>query len=114
MIETHFTLAEFACPCCGDCKIYKELVVKLELLRAELGGRPVHINSGWRCPEHNARVGGVSNSQHLLGKAADIVVPGVSPEKVAEGAEKVGFNGIGIYKNFTHVDIRERPARWRG
>ena len=39
-------------------------------------GVPIHIDSGYRCPELNAAVGGASNSQHLEGKAADMIVPG--------------------------------------
>jgi len=48
----------------------------LEPLRAHYG--PVFINSGYRCPDLNKAVGGASTSQHCLGQAADIEVPGVA------------------------------------
>lgn len=48
----------------------------LEPVRAHYG--PVHINSGFRCPDLNKAVGGASTSQHCLGQAADIEVAGVA------------------------------------
>ena len=45
-------------------------------------GAPVHINSGYRCPELNMAVGGVKNSQHLRGEAADIRI--ASPKQGRE------------------------------
>lgn len=75
---------------------------------------PVTINSGYRSLAHNAAVGGVPGSQHTLGTAADIVVRGVSPLEVAQYAEHLMPNrgGIGVYKDFTHVDVRAVRARW--
>ena len=64
----------------------------------------------------NAAVGGAKYSQHLYGTAADIVVSGVAPKQVAEYAEKLMPNtgGIGIYSNFTHIDVRKTKSRWNG
>ncbi len=95
----------------------KELAINLQVLRDELD-RPIHIMSGYRTPEYNKRVGGAKKSQHVLAKAADIQVNGVSPIKVrallmqliADGHIKKG--GIGIYKTFVHYDTRGRNARW--
>lgn len=94
-----------------------ELAKNLQVLRDELG-KPVRINSAYRTPKHNKKVGGASKSQHLLCKAADIVVAGVTPTEVAETIErlvkekKMIQGGIGIYNNFTHYDIRGVKARW--
>jgi len=113
--ESHFKTAEFACKCgCGYCAVSPRLIELLERLRALLGGHPVIITSGCRCPAHNTRVKGAANSQHLYGNAADIKVAGVPPDNVAQAAEQAGFNGIGRYKTFTHVDIRKAKARWKG
>ncbi|HET8839129.1 MAG TPA: D-Ala-D-Ala carboxypeptidase family metallohydrolase [Flavobacteriaceae bacterium] len=95
----------------------KVLAMNLQHLR-DLIGKPIHINSGYRSPEHNREVGGVSNSQHLYGKAADITVKGMDPKTVREnilelirrGEMKNG--GIGIYDSFVHYDIRDGAARW--
>ena len=94
-----------------------ELAKNLQVLRDELG-KPVRINSAYRTPKYNKKVGGASKSQHLLCKAADIVVAGVTPTEVAETIErlvkekKMIQGGIGIYNNFTHYDIRGVKARW--
>ena len=111
----NFSLAEFACKHCGAVKIDPVLVEKLQQLR-EKTGRAIAITSGYRCPEHNYAVGGVANSEHVKGKAADIVVPGLTPTQVGAIAEHVGFGGIGIYEGqgFVHVDTRANRARWSG
>ena len=72
-----FNFSEFACRCCG--RIPPGVRGNIEALvdnvldpaRRVFGG-PVSVNSGYRCPKHNAEVGGVSGSQHLKGEAADI------------------------------------------
>lgn len=89
----------------------KNLLLKLEQLRYNLGGKAIIINSGYRSPAHNKRVGGATNSQHLYGRAADIVVRGVSPSRVYAEADKL-FNGVGRYNTFTHVDTRAGRARF--
>ena len=94
-----------------------ELAKNLQVLRDELG-KAVRINSAYRTPKYNKKVGGASKSQHLLCKAADIVVAGVTPLEVAETIErlikekKMMQGGIGIYNTFTHYDIRGVKARW--
>ena len=112
-LAPNFRLAEFECRHCGAVKIDPELIRRLQAMRDEIG-KPLIINSGYRCPEHNRAVGGAANSQHLLGKAADMWVEGMSPDTLATHAEAVGFGGIGIYDTFVHVDTRSGRARWRG
>ena len=59
-LNEHFTVDEFACHHCGQCiTISPRLLELLEKLRRNIGGFPLHINSGYRCPVHNANVGGV-------------------------------------------------------
>lgn len=87
------------------------LLTKLEQLRHKLGDKAIVINSGYRTASHNKAVGGASQSQHLYGKAADIVVRGVLPSKVYTTADKM-FNGVGKYNTFTHVDTRSWHARF--
>lgn len=70
------------------------------------------INSAYRTPTHNKRVGGASNSQHVKGTAADIRVQGVPPFAVAAWMEQhiksVGKHACGYYpiSLFCHVDVR--------
>ena len=108
----HFERVEFACKCgCGFDTADFELVRALDYLRNHFDAR-VTITSGCRCEKHNRAVGGSRNSQHLAGRAADIVVDGIPPELVAELAEQIEFGGIGRYEKFTHVDTRTGRARW--
>lgn len=73
----HFRPEEFRCRCCGGLppavrENIETLVTEvLDPARQRYGG-PVLVNSGYRCPKHNAEVGGVPNSQHMRGEAADI------------------------------------------
>ncbi len=112
-LSENFNLREFECHCCGMVKVEPLLVERLQKLRDAIG-RPLHITSGFRCPAHNDAVGGASLSQHLYGKAADISISNLplTPVQLAQIAEAVGFDGIGIYPNFVHIDIRGRKARW--
>lgn len=116
-LSEHFWLSEFRCKCgqCDDPAISQRLLDGLERLRVLAGNNRITINSGYRCQKHNKTVGGSRNSQHLYGTAADIVVQGVPPDRVAELAEYVpqfAIGGIGKYRTFTHVDVRQGPARW--
>jgi len=94
-----------------------ELAESLEVLRAHFNA-PITINSAWRTATYNRRVGGAVNSQHLSGKASDVVVSGVPPEEVANAIEfliECGLmkeGGVGRYDTFTHYDIRGTKARW--
>jgi len=93
-----------------------DLFARLNHLRMVIN-RPVYINSGYRCPEENKRVGGVSASYHLLGMAVDIQVKDFLLFDLLLFAQEIGFNGIGFYENnnFLHLDIRPGPKRvWKG
>ena len=73
----YFSLNEFRCKCCkelpADAWMYVEhLVINvLDPVRG-LFGKPIKVNSGYRCEMHNKKVGGAAKSQHLTGQAADI------------------------------------------
>jgi uncharacterized protein YcbK (DUF882 family) len=94
-----------------------ELATNLEVLRAHFN-QPIIVNSAYRSPKHNALVGGSKNSQHLLGKAADIAIVGIHSSEVADAIEfliEMGLmkeGGVGRYNTFTHYDIRGTKARW--
>ena len=73
----------------------------LQPLRTALGVE-MPVNSGYRCPELNAAVGGVPTSQHMKGEAADIATP--TPLRMARKAVELGlpFDQMGIYPTFVH------------
>ena len=120
-LSKDFSRAEFACKgegCCGgSAPVDPRLVAGLQELR-DMTGAMLVISSGFRCKTHNAKVGGAADSQHALGKAADVLCPaGWTSERLARMAEQVEAfrqGGIGIYPGRIHVDVREGgPARWR-
>ena len=115
IIAPHFNLSEFACPCCHRVMLHPRLLAKLLALRDVLE-RPIHITSGYRCFAYNRKVGGVANSYHLIGLAADIKVKDINLIELLGYAEEVDFSGIGFYekKNFLHLDVRPtQRTRWR-
>jgi len=115
IIAPYFNLSEFACPCCKKIMLHPLLLEKLEKLR-KIIERPVYITSGYRCTRYNQEVGGVLNSYHLIGLAADIKVKDINLIELLEICENIDFNGIGFYenKNFLHLDVRPtKRSRWR-
>lgn len=94
-----------------------KLAGQLQFLR-DYTGKAIKINSGYRSPEYNAKIGGVKNSQHLLGKAADIRIEGMKPKEVHSIIEELISKGdmlqggLGLYSSFVHYDFRGRKARW--
>jgi uncharacterized protein YcbK (DUF882 family) len=70
-----------------------------------IAGIPFRITSGYRTPSHNRIVGGVDDSSHVKGCAADIYVPDNRHRwLILDALIKVGFNRIGIANSFIHVD----------
>ena len=118
-----FKVRELRCRDGSDTVMVDEaLTVVLQCIRDHFG-KPVTITSGYRTAAHNAAVGGAKSSQHLLGRAADIRVQGVSVEDVAAYAESLmpDWGGVGRYPakagraaGWVHVDTRADKARWRG
>ena len=107
----YFKCEETECHCgCGGNIVEPLLLQKLDALREMIGG-PLYISCAYRCPAHNAEVGGVENSQHTKGTAADVQVPNYdhcnTPEQLAWYCEQIGFDGIGIYDWGCHVDVRD-------
>lgn len=112
-ISMHFNRQEFACHCgCGFAAVDKQLNDVLEDIRCYFNA-PVMINSACRCVAYNQKVGGAQQSQHTRGMAADIKVSNISANIVADYIEhKHDKCSIGRYDTFTHIDVREVPARW--
>lgn len=115
-ISDHFRVNEFRCkdgtdPVCVDVG----LVSILECVRTKFG-KPVVVTSGYRTPSYNRKIGGAKFSQHMYGRAADIVVEDVKPEVVYNFLCESFPNscGFGLYASFVHVDCRATKSRWKG
>lgn len=125
-ITEHFSWGEARCQC-GECSGWGDAHIQAairktaewaEEVRTALGNWPIHVNSWYRCPAWNKRVGGAVNSQHLWGKAIDFTVKSLSPSTVQKNLRARWpdlVKGLGSYRGFTHMDRRDgEPALWRG
>lgn len=121
-LENNFSLKEFRCKDGTDVPEdlmdnVKKLAKNLQVLRDHIQ-KPITIISGYRTPEYNKKCGGVKRSQHLLAKAADIVVSGMTSLEVRDTIiqlikdGEMDPGGVGIYPTFTHYDVRGRNSRW--
>ncbi len=121
-LTCNFSMSEFECNC--GCKMPEdvksniiELANNLQVLRDFLN-MPIKITNAFRCESKNNSVNGVKNSQHLVGKAADLQVFQLSPNEVADAVSELmeknllKMGGLGRYNSFTHIDIRGNKARW--
>lgn len=118
-LSTNFRRSEFACrgrDCCGGAApVDTRLVMLLQKIRDAVDA-PVHISSGFRCPRHNAspNVGGVPDSYHTLGHAADIFADGMSATQVyfvaRAACTDIGYGHAILYvdRGIVHVDIHSR------
>jgi len=121
-LTRNFTIEEFQCRC--GCEMpsdvlanIKDLAEELQVIR-QVVDSPITINSGYRCESHNKAVGGAKSSQHLQGKASDIVIKEHQPSETYSLLELLIIDGVilegglGKYSTFTHYDIRGKKARW--
>lgn len=122
----YFRRAEFRCQCGGKfcngfpTEMTEETVRLADEIRRR-AGVPLRVNSGVRCKQHNADVGGVWNSLHLTGQAIDLapISGNISVARLQEIAEQVqaekipGRGGLGRYDWGVHVD-NGKYSRWNG
>lgn len=113
-----FIRSEFACKCgCGFDTIDSRTLKILNDVRTYFDA-PVIVHSAARCERYNTQIGGSARSQHIVGRAADFHVKGVSLLEVYEylSDQMEGWGGLGFYprSGFIHVDSRTTgPARWK-
>jgi uncharacterized protein YcbK (DUF882 family) len=107
----YFTDEEFECPCCHRQLISQRMVSMLDSVRAFMN-EPMHINSGFRCVQHNRDVSGSKSSSHCIGLAVDIRCKTSGyRDRLLIALRAVGFKRTGIRKDFIHVDIDTRKKQ---
>jgi uncharacterized protein YcbK (DUF882 family) len=109
-----FQPREFCCKCgCGSCVVVHKLKETLQIIRNHWG-KAMIITSSRRCAKHNARVGGVGDSQHLRGTAADVTTSGNIVDfynfiiQLYKSGKIPDLGYIQLYKDkkFVHIDVR--------
>lgn len=112
-----FSPEEIACNGDGKLMLNFRALDMLQKLRTKIG-RPMILNSAYRSPAYNKKIGGATNSMHMRGLAFDCRMENHNPELFERAAVELGFRGIGHYpgSNFMHVDARvsDRVVRWQG
>ena len=116
-LTAHFTLEELTAtshrefdntPNNDEIANLTRLALFLELVKTKLGGKPIMVNSAFRSKAVNDSVGSKDTSQHRLGCAADIRVPGMTPDEVVRAIMSFGLYYDQIIREFdswTHVSI---------
>lgn len=97
-------------------RICPVLLGDLEAIRERAGGEPLHVSSGYRPVAYNRKAGGVANSTHIDGLAADIYSDKLTVDELYEICDVIigDRGGVGRYvsQGFVHVDLRGHRARW--
>ena len=117
----HFTLAELTAtshrqfdntPNEAETANLQRLAEFLEQVKTALDGKPIMINSGFRSKQVNDSVGSKDTSQHRIGCAADIRVPGMTPDAVVRAVIAAGLPYDQIIREFdawTHISVTNTP-----
>lgn len=113
-VAKNFTVAEFASKDGSRAVIINPALPEYLQKARDHFGKPLIITSGYRTTAHNIKVGGVSNSQHVFGNAADVYIPGVPVLELYDYLCEISGNscGIGIYDTFVHFDVRTTKSRF--
>ena len=121
-LTKNFKLVEFKCNdgtevpgeyLCNVSKVAQNLQVLRDYVK-----KPITINSAYRTPNYNRKIGGAVKSQHLTASAADIKIAGMTSKQVYDtiqtliSLKKMHNGGVGLYNTFVHYDVRGFPTRW--
>jgi uncharacterized protein YcbK (DUF882 family) len=121
-LTEHFTLQELTHtdhrefsnePNESETENLKRLAVFLEEVKTVLGGKPIIVNSAFRSKKVNDAVGSKDTSQHRIGCAADIRVPGMTPDEVVRAviASGIGYDQIiREFDRWTHISVPNTPS----
>lgn len=117
-LSNNFTMAEFCAsdtarrlrivnlPSESEVENLRKLVINVLQPLRDKYGKPLHVNSGYRCPPLNRAVGGVSSSQHLRGEAADISCDNPAQLLKVLKDMNISFDQAILYPTFLHISYR--------
>jgi len=127
LLSPHFTLEELThtdhreldnIPNSSEINNLKRVADLLEEVKTLLGGKPIMVNSAFRSAQVNAAVGSKDTSQHRVGCAADIRVPGVTPDEVVKAVMASSIQYDQLIREFatpegggwTHISVPNNPS----
>jgi len=122
LLSPHFSLEELTVtdhrefdntPNSSEINNLKRVADLLEKVKTLIGGKPIMVNSAFRCKQVNDAVGSKDTSQHRVGCAADIRVPGMTPDEVVKAVMASGINYDQIIREFnswTHISVPNNPS----
>lgn len=122
-LSKNFNKTEFDCKC--GCLMPYQVYLNVQLLASnlqvvrDLVDKPILITSGFRCITHNSNVGGVRDSFHTQGLAADFFVRDMSVVnvfrlmKLCIKENTIAPGGLGLYPTFVHYDLRNSFVSWQ-
>lgn len=114
-LSKNFSDYEFECKCCGEVRMDTNFIKQLQVAR-DIAEIPFKITSGYRCTAHNANVGGVADSAHMAGMAADIAIRNSNDRfTIIKAVLEAGFDRVGEAETFVHVDIdpcKAKRVKW--
>lgn len=120
MATEHFTDAELNCPHCGKMEFPEAFLQHLETIRV-IFGRPMPLNSGYRCPDYNDQISDTGRDGPHTKGAVDVRISGQDAYELVGWALRMGWTGIGINQKgdfpqrFVHLDrlhLVMRPRIW--
>jgi len=121
LLSPHFSLEELTVtdhrefdntPNSSEINNLKRVADLLEKVKTLIGGKPIMVNSAFRCKQVNDAVGSKDTSQHRVGCAADIRVPGMTPDEVVKAvmASGIGYDQIiREFNSWTHISVPNNP-----
>lgn len=111
---SNFKCEETACKCgCGKNEMQQDIIDVAQAIR-EAVGKPLKVTSGYRCKEHNKKIGGSSTSYHLKGEGIDLVCPSLSGKELFAVADKVeGADGLIWYEGQRNIHVDTRGTKLR-
>jgi len=122
-LSEHFTLEELThtdhrefdnTPNTTEMANLTRLAAFLEEVKGVIGGKPIMVNSAFRCKQVNDAVGSKDTSQHRIGCAADIRVPGMTPDEVVKAIIKAGIGYDQVIREFdrwTHISVTNQVGQ---
>jgi len=122
LLSPHFSLEELTVtdhrefdntPNSSEINNLKRVADLLEEVKTLIGGKPIMVNSAFRCKQVNDAVGSKDTSQHRVGCAADIRVPGMTPDEVVKAvmASGIGYDQIiREFNSWTHISVPNNPS----